>query len=59
MFSSIFIDANIFIDSNDSSRSAYEESFQIIPFLLKENIKIYTSCDLITTIIMSLNLKTT
>jgi len=46
----IFIDANIFIDSKDDTRKAYEECFRIIPFLLQKKYKIYTSCDLITTI---------
>ncbi len=47
---SIFLDANIFIDANDKTRDAYEECYKIIPYLLGKNIKIYTSCDLITTI---------
>ncbi|MBD3823832.1 MAG: type II toxin-antitoxin system VapC family toxin [Epsilonproteobacteria bacterium] len=48
--SRVFLDANIFIDSQDDSRSRYEESYKIVPYLLKNNIRIYTSCDLITTI---------
>ena len=46
----IFIDANIFIDSKDSTRKSYEECFKIIPFLLQNDFKIFTSCDLMTTI---------
>jgi predicted nucleic acid-binding protein len=47
---SVFLDANIFIDANDNNRKSYLECYKIIPYLLNNNIKIYTSCDLITTI---------
>ena len=57
MYKKVFIDANIFIDSNDDSRTSYRESFEIIPFLLRNNIAIYTSCDLITTIYYVLSKK--
>ena len=57
MYKKVFIDANVFIDSNDDSRKSYKESFKIIPFLLKNNIAIYTSCDLITTIYYVLSKK--
>lgn len=50
MHKKVFIDANIFIDANDSSRESYEDSFTIVPYLIKNNIEIFTSCDLITTI---------
>jgi predicted nucleic acid-binding protein len=50
MYKSVFLDANIFIDANDDSRATYEQSFKIVPYLLSQNIKMYTSCDLITTI---------
>ncbi|MEA2028362.1 MAG: PIN domain-containing protein [Campylobacterota bacterium] len=50
MYKRVFIDANIFIDANDNSRKSYEESFEIVPYLLENGIGIYTSCDLITTI---------
>jgi len=50
MYKRVFLDANIFIDSNDESRKSYQESFAIVPYLLDEGIGIYTSCDLITTI---------
>lgn len=57
MYKSVFLDANIFIDANDNSRTTYEQSFEIVPFLLSKNIKIYTSCDLITTIYYILSKK--
>ncbi|MBL0708007.1 MAG: type II toxin-antitoxin system VapC family toxin [Sulfurimonas sp.] len=50
MYKRVFIDANIFIDSNDERRLSYSESYKIIPYLLRNNIEVYTSCDLITTI---------
>jgi predicted nucleic acid-binding protein len=54
---SVFIDANIFIDVNDNTRKTYEQSFKIIPYLLSNNIKIFTSCDLITIIYYILSRK--
>ncbi|CAA6803488.1 MAG: Unknown protein [uncultured Sulfurovum sp.] len=50
MYKNIFIDANIFIDTNDSNRDAYEDSLAVIYYLVENGISIYTSCDLITTI---------
>ena len=50
MYKKVFIDANIFIDTNDKNRVAYEESLKIIHYLIENGIAIYTSCDLITTI---------
>jgi len=53
----VFIDGNIFIDANDPTRNTYEQSYKIIPYLLNQNAKIYTSCDLITTIYYILSKK--
>ena len=50
MIKKVFIDANIFIDLNDNSRSNYDSSLKILNYLLKSEVKVYTSCDLITTI---------
>ena len=50
MFSKVFIDANIFIDLNDNSRKNYENSLEILNFLVNNGMTVYTSCDLITTI---------
>ena len=47
---SVFVDANIFIDFGDEKRDTKQISFQILNYLLKNKITIYTSCDLITTI---------
>ncbi len=47
---SIFLDANIFIDLNDDSRIYSKDCLQILDYLVVNHIKIYTSCDLITTI---------
>ena len=57
MYKKVFIDANIFIDSNDETRLSYKESYKIIPYLISNNIEIYTSCDLITTIYYILSKK--
>ncbi len=50
MFKKVFIDANIFIDMNDKSRKTYTDSLLLLDYLVKRNIEICTSCDLITTI---------
>jgi hypothetical protein len=54
---SVFIDANIIIDLHDKSRGNLEKSLSILDFLLKNDIKILTSCDLITTIYYILSKK--
>ena len=50
MYKRVFLDANILIDANDIRRKYHEEGRNILKFLAKNRIKIYTSCDLITTI---------
>lgn len=50
MYKRVFIDANVFIDTNDTRRTSSEESLKIIYFLIENRVSIYTSCDLITTI---------
>ncbi len=57
MCSKVFIDANIFIDTNDNTRKTYEKSLAILNYLVKNHIAIYTSCDLITTIYYVLSKK--
>jgi len=47
---SVFIDGNIFIDANDEKRISYDSCYILIPALISKGIKIYTSCDLITTV---------
>ncbi len=53
----VFIDANIFIDSKDDSRDLEDKSSQVLMYLLQNGVKIYTSCDLITTIYYILSKK--
>lgn len=53
----VFIDANIIIDLNDNSRGNLEKSLSILDYLVQNSIKIYTSCDLITTIYYILSKK--
>ena len=50
MIRKVFIDANIFIDLNDNSRSSYDNSLKILNYLVSSEVGVYTSCDLITTI---------
>jgi len=50
MFERVFIDANIFIDLHDHGRGNLELSLKLLDFLTEQNISIYTSCDLISTI---------
>jgi len=59
MYKKVFLDANIIIDSQDRSRKSYKDSSDTIDFLLAQRVKLYTSCDLITTIyyILSKNSK--
>jgi len=53
----VFIDANIFIDANDNSRETYIKSLSILDYLVMNQVSIYTSCDLITTIYYILSKK--
>ena len=50
MSKTIFFDANIFLDINDTERINNHSALQALTYCLKESIKIVTSCDLITTI---------
>ena len=50
MYKRVFLDANIFIDASDNRRKTYQESLDILIYLAHNQIDIYTSCDLITTI---------
>ena len=48
----IFLDANIMIDISDSSRPSFSDSSKLFNYIF-DNIsdyKVYTSCDLITTV---------
>ena len=46
----LFIDANIFLDIFDPYRLNYKESLALYTFVVDNNYKLFTSCDLITTI---------
>ncbi len=48
----IFLDANILIDISDDSRPSSQESATLFRYLIQnsQKFKLYTSCDLITTI---------
>lgn len=50
LFKKVFLDANIFLDKALANRDFEENSYKIFNYLIQNNIKIYTSCDLITTI---------
>ncbi len=47
----IFVDANVIIDTFDETRKESDKSVKTIRYLLsQEEIELYTSCDLITTV---------
>jgi len=50
MYKNIFLDANILLDYADKNRIFHEVSTKCIEYCLKQNLDLYTSCDLITTI---------
>ena len=50
MIKKVFLDANILLDYANEDRKKCKESTACINYLLENSIKIYTSCDLITTI---------
>ena len=50
MYKNIFLDANILLDYADQNRIFHEVSTKCIEYCLKQNLDLYTSCDLITTI---------
>ncbi len=50
MYKNIFLDANILLDYADKNRKFHDVSTKCIEYCLKQNLDLYTSCDLITTI---------
>ncbi len=50
MYKKVFLDANVLIDVNDETRDPDKISLQILDYLISNDIKAFTSCDLITTI---------
>ena len=51
MYKRIFLDANILLDTFSTNRPSHLYSFKSYEYILKDiNIKLFTSCDIITTI---------
>ena len=51
MYKKVFLDANIIVDVYDGKRPYSKESKEVIRTLLDdENVQLYTSCDIITTL---------
>lgn len=50
MYKKVFLDANIFIDKEIESRDIDKNSLNTLIYLVENEIKIYTSCDSITTV---------
>jgi predicted nucleic acid-binding protein len=50
MYKKVFLDANIFIDLFDESRDRDKKAYQVFSYLTQNDIALYTSCDLVTTI---------
>lgn len=46
----VFIDANIILDIFDKNRPSYSDSLRFYDFVVSNGYKLFTSCDIITTI---------
>jgi len=57
MYKKVFLDANVFIDINDEKRDPDKLALKIVDYLVSKEIKVFTSCDLITTIYYILSKK--
>ena len=57
MYKKVFLDANIFIDNEDESRDLEKNSLKVLSYLLNNDVELFTSCDLITTIYYILSKK--
>lgn len=57
MCKKVFLDANIFIDLFDESRDTPRNALKVFNYLTQNEIQIFTSCDLITTIYYILSKK--
>ncbi len=53
----VFVDANVIIDMFDKSREGCIISNRIINYCVDNNIELYTSCDLVTTVYYILSKK--
>ncbi len=54
MIKNVFLDANILIDIFDDTRRFHEYSFKALEYLIKNEVDIYTSSDIITTVYYNL-----
>ena len=50
MYKQIFFDANTILDIFDSSRKQHKSSAETYLYIIQHGIKLYTSCDIITTL---------
>jgi hypothetical protein len=50
MYKNVFVDANILVDYIDASRKSHPYSVKALHYLLSNNISVFTSCDIITTL---------
>jgi predicted nucleic acid-binding protein len=51
MYKKIFLDANVIVDIYDDTRTFYSYSTKVFEHIFEdENIELYTSCDIVTTI---------
>ena len=51
MYKKIFLDANVIVDIYDDSRTFYSYSTKVFEYIFEdEDIELYTSCDIVTTI---------
>ena len=57
MYKKIFFDTNIIVDIFDDSRVTHLFSLKTHAYIINENIELYTSCDIITTIYYILSKK--
>ncbi len=57
MYKKVFLDANIFLNNEDNTRDLEQNSLKVLSYLIENDIKLYTSCDLITTIYYILSKK--
>ncbi len=50
MCKKVFLDANILVDFMDDTRRFHQHSVEVIRYCLTNDIALYTSCDIVTTI---------
>lgn len=50
MYENVFVDANVLLDYLDASRPTHQQSTEALRYLLQQNVTLFTSCDIMTTI---------